>query len=361
MLPKISTFADFQLVETGIDHLRESLPRVLKDFPAETIELIAEAILDSSERQGLRFSAAQALTAARAIEPVKAVRELAAAYLTEYPGKLASLVGPWINCDAQAERSLEAASEVVQTLIRTAIQWSAEIVQAVVEEDSVFSREALHSSGFYRLATLYQMTLDFSDERTAASKLFSRTTENLVTSFDNEKGFLVWRRYEASDYAAWIEWMDATYEGTADCPELNGVRTTSETFSGYWASSGVKPGGLDSPEWWAAFESNADSPDGSKSSPKIASAFMLGNSSLGLWELSYMGVAPKYRSQGIGRMTLAKALLRSQTLAAQQLGLAVDHRNTNAIQLYEQFGFEKTRQLEAWFLSLKQAKSHNRF
>ncbi len=361
MLPKISKFASFELVETGFDRLGETLPMVLKDFSTETIESIAEAISDSVERQGMRFVSALALTVVAANKPLNGVHELAAAYLMEYPGKLASLVGPWMSSDAPYAQSLEAAKEVLRKLTRTAFQWDAEIVQAVVEEDSVFSREALQSSGFTRLATLYQMTLDCSNAFAAASNLFSGEPKNLDGRLENKADILVWRKYDASDYDAWIEWMDATYEATTDCPELNGVRTTSETFSGYWASSGVKPGGLDSPEWWAAFESSPSSSEGTKTSSKIASAFMLGSTSLGLWELSYMGVAPKYRSRKIGRMTLEKVLHRSQTLAAKQLWLAVDHRNTNAIQLYEQFGFERTRQLEAWFLSLKQEKSHNRF
>jgi ribosomal protein S18 acetylase RimI-like enzyme len=146
--------------------------------------------------------------------------------------------------------------------------------------------------------------------------------------------------------------MDATYEQTADCPELNGLRTTSKTLEGYLASAGTAKVGNPAPEWWGGFEAEPGS-GVSGGRPKIAAAFMLGDSGGRFWELSYMGVAPSHRGRRLGNETLYRALTRAQELNARRLTLAVDCRNTYAMRLYREYGFQRIRQLEAWFLAFR--------
>ncbi len=356
MPPKISKFTDFDLVETGHEYFKQTMPLVLRQLDKQSVESIVGAMGESIGKQGLRYAAALALVDDPTSENSNPLIELAAAYLVEYPGRLASLVGPWVAGHPRSQAVDAPATEVVKALCKTATQWRVELVQAVIDEDTAFPKEALKSAGFSRLALLDQMTLDLPNAAMESSKEFG-SPENSIDSglmaglAENAKS-IQWRKYESSDYAAWIDWMNSTYEGTSDCPELNGVRTTEETFAGYWASSGVKPGGLDRPEWWAAFDSNASVKNGVDGSAGIASAFMLGSTDYGLWELSYMGVASNYRSRGLGRETLRRALSQLQILGGKRLWLAVDHRNSNAIQLYEEFGFERLRHLEAWFLPI---------
>ena len=355
MLPKAHKQPNYRLLETGSLLFRETIPRVLKHFDIQTIDSISESISEAVEKKGLRFAAAQAFAVgppemgqSSRVEPHPiATDELAAAYLLEYAGRLAALVGPWVKSDAHEGNHQSEAVHVLESLLRTARLWNVELVQAVIDDDSPFDVDALRRAGLSKLAKLYQMKIEFSAIEGLQENLQYEHQAHCDRSTPK-----VWRRYDLSDYSAWIDWMESTYIGTTDCPELNGVRTTSETFAGYLASSGVKIGEMDKPEWWALFDQENGLASSKARQPKIAAAFLLGHSTSGFWELSYMGVAPEFRGQGLGNATLQQALWIAQSNNVQQLWLAVDDRNLNAIRLYQRNGFEVTRALEAWFLAI---------
>jgi ribosomal protein S18 acetylase RimI-like enzyme len=345
-----------RLIEFGVDQYRQVLPKVLKHLDSATVASISDSIASSIELQGMRFAAFQAFLVASSVDtpsllelgPDVSMGELASAYLLEYPGKLASLVGPWVPVD-QSTRHSNAAAPVLDALIRCARNWGVEIVQAVIEADSPFSTEELRCAGLRRLSTLYQMAIDFP-----VTHDFQRSDwESDEKRIDVARSVsLEWKRYDPEDEGIWVEWMDSTYEQTADCPELNGLRTTSETLLGYFAASGAGSGEKFGPEWWAVFEGDRRSGSLGEPGARIISAFMLSDWGSGFWELSYMGVVPEFRGRGLGEATLRSALMRARKLNARRLTLAVDCRNSYAIRIYESHGFHRLRQLEAWFLAL---------
>jgi ribosomal protein S18 acetylase RimI-like enzyme len=124
-----------------------------------------------------------------------------------------------------------------------------------------------------------------------------------------------------------------TYEQTLDCPELNGVRELAEIIEGHKAQGVHDPG-----RWWLAQQAGqpcgvlllADIPD------------------LGGWDLSYLGVVPEARGQGIGRALVAKALAEAQAAGIPRLTAAVDVRNRPACQLYFDLGFRITEAREVY-------------
>ncbi len=358
MLPQASENCRIQIVETGVDQFRNALPSVLRHFDPSSIDSIADSIADSNITLGMRFAAAQAFlirstdsAPGQKNSSEDAKQELASAYLLEYPGKLASLVGPWVESGRLARDSSAAATEVLTLLIDRARFWGVELVQAVIDDDSPFPTDALDNAGLARLSTLHQMAIDLP----ARNASLPKTSKSIARANDpiwSAEFPFQWKRYSSVDEAVWIDWMDATYEQTADCPELNGLRTTAKTLEGYLASSGTKNTRLKSPEWWGAFDSKGNFTE--QGGPnKIASAFMLSDSGGGFWELSYMGVAPPFRGRGLGNETLCRALLQAQELSAKRLTLAVDCRNSFAIRLYRERGFQRIRQLEAWFLAIR--------
>jgi len=360
MPPDTSGFPCFQLVESGIDRFRQTVPHVLSYLDSETIESILDMIDESIEQHGVRFAATQALLMHPSSIPnlnagqsdSGSARTLASAYLVEYPGELASLVGPWVDSYQPLEGS-QAGPEVVESLIKVARRWGVELVQAVIEDDSPFSRESLHAAGLRKLSSLYQMTADFPfDDWDATDDL--ELIDGLIDHPESVGIRLVWRRYSPSDQAEWIDWMDATYEQTADCPELNGLRATKSTLEGYLAGSGLNQGGLDRIQWWAAFDGPDRSNDLRGIDSKIVTAFMLNDLGGNAWELSYMGVVPEHRGRGLGDATLHRALQQARKLDANRITLAVDCRNSIAVQMYQRHSFQHLRSLEAWFLSLKQ-------
>ncbi len=358
MVPRASENRRVEIVESGVDQLRNTLPRVLRHIDPSSIDSIADSIVDSIETRGMRFAAAEAFLVRSSDRSLRledlsndAKQLLASAYLLEYPGKLASLVGPWVDSGRGATNGSAAAAKVLSVLIDRALFWGVEMVQAVIDDDSPFATDALNKAGLTKLSTLHQMAIDLpvSNVLRAKASKASAWGNDRVSSAGVP---LRWERYSSVDESVWIDWMDATYEQTADCPELNGLRTTAKTLEGYLASSGTKYACLNNPEWWGVFDGEGSSTEqGGRN--KIISAFMLSDSGGGFWELSYMGVAPAYRGRGLGNETLCRALFQAQELRARRLTLAVDCRNSFAIRLYRECGFQQIRQLDAWFLAFR--------
>ncbi len=116
-----------------------------------------------------------------------------------------------------------------------------------------------------------------------------------------------------------------TYDGTEDCPEVNGIRTIGEIMEGH-RSQGVH----DPERWWLVWAAArpigvmllTEMPDGDG------------------WDLVYLGIVPEARRQGFGRELALKALCEAKAADACQLTLSVDIRNRPACQLYRRVGFE---------------------
>jgi ribosomal protein S18 acetylase RimI-like enzyme len=115
-----------------------------------------------------------------------------------------------------------------------------------------------------------------------------------------------------------------TYGGTLDCPEVNGVRTVDEIIDGHRAQ-----GLYDSARWWLALRGG-----------EPAGVLLLTElPEWGGWDVSYLGVVPAARRNGIGTALAVKALAEAHTAGAAQLTLALDVRNVPASQLYRSLGF----------------------
>ncbi len=116
-----------------------------------------------------------------------------------------------------------------------------------------------------------------------------------------------------------------TYEGTQDCPELNGVRTVDEILAGHRAQGSFNP-----EFWWLA--SAGTEPVGVLLVNPAADQLT--------WELVYLGVVPEVRGRSFGRQLVRKALCEAKLGQAQAVTLSVDARNQPAQQIYHQLGFE---------------------
>lgn len=116
-----------------------------------------------------------------------------------------------------------------------------------------------------------------------------------------------------------------TYEGTRDCPEVNGVRTLSEIIEGHQSQ-----GRHDPDRWWLALEGNLP----------VGVLLLTEMPEWQGWDLSYVGVVPEARNRGLGRELLRHALHEASLAGAAQLSLAVDARNDPAMSVYLGLGFE---------------------
>ncbi len=118
--------------------------------------------------------------------------------------------------------------------------------------------------------------------------------------------------------------VEATYQGTLDCPALNGVRTADEVLAGYESACGKDM------SWWriVCFE-------GSDVGCLLVASYGAGEAC----ELTYMGLVPEYRGQGLGRQLVQHALWVARQAGASRMVAAVDLANVPALSVYLAAGF----------------------
>jgi ribosomal protein S18 acetylase RimI-like enzyme len=116
-----------------------------------------------------------------------------------------------------------------------------------------------------------------------------------------------------------------TYDGTLDCPELDGSREVEEIVLGHQAQGHFDPG-----RWWLARRGGVP----------VAVLLLNDLPEWQGWEVAYIGVVPEARRHGVGRALACKALAEAKTARQQALILAVDRRNRPAWQLYREMKFE---------------------
>jgi mycothiol synthase len=139
------------------------------------------------------------------------------------------------------------------------------------------------------------------------------------------KCHLTYRTYRSADPDAFHQTLLRTYEGTRDCPEVNGVRTLEEIMAGH------KSQGIHDPErWWLA----------EREGKPVGLLLLTETPEWQAWDISYIGVVPEARRQGVGKELARKALAEARQAGATQLTLAVDARNEPAWKLYLGLGFE---------------------
>ena len=115
-----------------------------------------------------------------------------------------------------------------------------------------------------------------------------------------------------------------TYEGTLDCPQLNGLRDESDILAGYAAQ-----GEFSADRWFFVQHQSQDI------GVLILTAYAEGET----WELVYMGVVPAARGRGFGGQIVRFALAQAAAAGAQRLVLAVDQANTPGLAMYRAAGF----------------------
>ncbi len=118
--------------------------------------------------------------------------------------------------------------------------------------------------------------------------------------------------------------LERTWQGTLDCPELNGSRTGLEALDGHGVA------GEFSPARWLLF--SVDQAD-------VGVLLLTDHPDEQVWEIVYFGVASEARGQGLGRVILLEGLRRARQAGALEVVLAVDARNSPALKLYTKLGF----------------------
>jgi ribosomal protein S18 acetylase RimI-like enzyme len=208
--------------------------------------------------------------------------------------------------------SVPACRGVEDALVRGGLQWlwgrGARLAQALLLPEEDHAADALRRSGFRHVTGLSYMR------------------HPLASLPDEPAGpALTYRPYLEADRALFHDTLLRSYEGTLDCPELNGVRRVEDVIEGHRAQ-----GPHDPERWWLA-----------RLDGRPAGVVILNDlPDLGCWDLGYLGVVPEARRRGVGRAMTARAVRAARAAGAAELTLAVDVRNAPAWNLYTRLGFK---------------------
>jgi RimJ/RimL family protein N-acetyltransferase len=143
--------------------------------------------------------------------------------------------------------------------------------------------------------------------------------------------------FESLPFARWIELIERTYLDSDDVPELAAIRTTAKAVEGYRANR--TPG----VEGWFAIHCNGEP----------AGCLVLARHYHPMGEISYLGLAPEFRSQGYSFGIMQFAMEWMERQRCTKVALAVDCRNEVAMNVYQKWGFQATISYHAWVASPK--------
>lgn len=203
---------------------------------------------------------------------------------------------------------------IEDALLRHAITWlrgrGTRLGQALLLPQETAFAAPLERNGFVRITSLWYLQHHLSP-------LPSTVRKGLPLSFVSYA--------KLEDPGVFHQLLLRTYEGSQDCPEINGVRTIDEIMTGHRAQ-----GKHDPAHWWLA-ASGRD---------LVGVLLLVPLPESASWELAYVGVVPEARGRGFGRHLVGRAIEETRTAGVPRLTLSVDARNRQAWGLYIDMGFE---------------------
>lgn len=212
------------------------------------------------------------------------------------------------TCEAIEDVLLKAATQQL-------IDLKAKVSQSLLEQNQTRERLALARNGFHRLTDLI-----FFEYPTAHYQNHSEQFSDVSAA---SVSHVVYRR--SRNQLRFAQVIEQTYRNSLDCPELNGIRTASESLSDYAAS------GTTVRELWRVYnDGHAD----------VGVILVVDRPDQRAWEVIYLGVVETSRRRGIARTMLKNAIEVASEAGIERLIVVADSRNLPAISLYQSFGFK---------------------
>lgn len=231
-------------------------------------------------------------------------RLLGSALVQVQPGRTATVWPPRIAPGVD-ERHADALLQAMLTICR---QHNVRIAQTLLPSDGdSVDAERLQGAGFVHLTDLLYLVshaLQFPDAPPAPQ--------------------LTFEPYDPQQHARLADLIGRTYEGTLDCPQLEGVRDVDDVLAGYQAT-----GDFDPNRWLFVRRDDRD----------IGCLLLARHPEQQQWELVYMGLVPEARGHGWGVQVARHAQWLARQAGCRQVVLAVDTANEPALRMYGEAGF----------------------
>ncbi len=317
--------------------ITKALQSLIPKVRVERAQWIIAQLADRVERK--RISEVYASVGKR----FDAIESAAIAVATPAHGAtLLAINGMGDAVDQHGVESEESAVQAVWThfLARLA---AARVTYLQASSETESDRRRLTRLGFRHLADLAFMVL----ERENFMPL--PPSEVLTPSTVNHEIQMVVVGDDLGRLEAASQIAEQTFSGTHDCPLLGEFRSASEIVAGYRLSPQFDPW-----QWRILIVQGepagclfltrhrlegSGSDEGQSATPTAV-------------ELAYMGVIPKFRGSGLGRVLLDCAINVSSELGASRMILAVDRRNSPAFTIYRQRGWVETAGESAWGMEI---------
>ncbi len=243
---------------------------------------------------------------------------VAAALTRIMPGRIAMLWPPRLqwDCAPQVDRS-ERSGQVLRQLMAAVDAFltsqNVQIVQALADTASAPDALRLADCGLVHLTDLLYLVSRATDSSAAPIGPSAEMGERL--------DFLAFENQQFDRMAALVE---QTYEGTLDCPQLNGMRPVADVLDEHRAV------GVFRPDWWLF--ARQDGHD-------VGCLLLADHPAQSQVELVYMGIVPLWRGRGLGLQIVRHARWLTGNAGRARLVLAVDAENRPAIAMYAAAGF----------------------
>ena len=265
----------------------------------------------SDEQRRVRFDK-ETLARVSSLVAVQGEEVLGAVYWQAEPNQTAQVWIPRCVPEAASKWEPDEVEAVSLALLEAAdaqaIRAELDLAQAVLNDERFEQDKALlEKAGYRHLADL----------------LYLASTPEMMPSSPPESP-LEFEPYEETEYERLAGLVEATYQGTLDCPALNGVQSIDTVLDGY------RKVGRFRPQHWRFIRHEGHD---------IGCLLLAEHPAQSLFELVYMGLVPDARGKGWGSDVACFAQWMTHAAGSSHLVVAVDAANTPAIHAYEQAGY----------------------
>ena len=235
------------------------------------------------------------------------------------PGKVAMILTS--SCTPETGLS-DAVIQALEMLEQKARHAGLAILQSLIPSDCADRAQVLSKAGYAFLADMRYLVLEVPRR----------------LPLEPGRPDIAVQDYRSVDQALFRNALGRTYEGSLDCPGLNGLRTIEEIVLSH------RHTGIHDPRLWLIAKVG-DDPVG---------VVLLSHVPLqSAMEIVYVGVVPEARGCSYGSYLVRLAIENAMRTNSEYLMLAVDQRNHYARKIYSSFGFKETDRRRAWIRKLR--------
>ncbi len=284
-----------------------TIAAVRREETAAALHLVFSGLAEGQDEHYVRSLAAAIasgeIEASGLLEARRGALRVGAAWFQVLAGRAALVWPPRLVPGEPRETAARLLAAGCQGLAEARVLTANAILANVTPEEDCMFREA----GFLPVASLFYMASEAS--------LFPEA---------RPEGRLDFEPWRASEEERLGRLVQATYEGSLDCPAADDPRSPAEVLAGYRAT------GVFSPDHWLFV----------RDAGRDVGCLLLADHPVAEnMELVYLGVVPSSRGQGFGREMCRHAQWLARRAGRRRLVAAVDSANQPAVRMYTAVGF----------------------